>query len=334
MKKLLAGCLVVVVLLMVVAGVAAYFLYRAARPVYDNARQMVEGASQLADAVATEEKLVNTSAYAGPANGELTAGQVERFLRVQAHVKRTLGERAEAFKEKYKELATTRPDGTEVPPSLSQLLAGLSDMSKVYLDARRAQVDALNAEKFSREEFSWVRLRVYQAAGIEAAGYDPRELEKLVKGVATGAQVTVAQGRPARRTGEEPRAGQAARRADHGVAGDGVVRVVAGPSVWRALVVPRHRRSDRDRAALDHFAEGPAAPRRRQRLLQPRAGLVHLMTGPRLAEDAHPGVADAQHPLAAVRRARRPPPAGWRGGCPGPADRADARSAPASDRAT
>jgi hypothetical protein len=51
-------------------------------------------------------------------------------------------------------------------------------------------VDALNTEKFSREEFSWVRLRVYQAAGIEAARYDPRELEKLFKAMASGAQVT------------------------------------------------------------------------------------------------------------------------------------------------
>jgi hypothetical protein len=191
MKKLLAGCLVVVVLLTVVAGVGAYFLWRAARPAFDSARQMVEGVSQLSEVVEMEDRLANTSPYEGPVNGELTAEQVERFLRVQTHVKQTLGTRAEAFREKYKELATTRPDGTEVPPSLSQLLAGLSDMSQIYLDARRAQVDALNTEKFSRAEFSWVRLRVYQAAGIEAARYDPRELEKLLQAMASGAKVTV-----------------------------------------------------------------------------------------------------------------------------------------------
>lgn len=191
MKKLLAGCLVVIVLGLLAAGVGAYFLWRAARPAIDGARQMVEGVSQLSQVVELEDRLTNTAAYEGPANGELTAEQVERFLRVQAHVKQTLGTRAEAFREKYKELATTRPDGSEVPPSLSQLLAGLSDMSQIYVDARRAQVDALNAEKFSREEFTWVRGRVYQAAGIEAARYDPRELEKLLQAMATGAKVTV-----------------------------------------------------------------------------------------------------------------------------------------------
>jgi hypothetical protein len=191
MKKLLAGCLIVVVLMVVVAGVGAYFLWRAAKPVYDSARQMADNVSHLSDVVALEDKLANTAIYSGPESGELTPSQLERFLRVQAHVRRTLGERAEAFREKYKELGTTRPDGTEVPPTLPQLIAGLSDMSQIYLDARRAQVDALNTEKFSRAEFSWVRLRVYQAAGIEAARYDPRELEQLVKSMASGAQVRV-----------------------------------------------------------------------------------------------------------------------------------------------
>ena len=190
MKKLLAGCLVVVLLLVVAAGVGAYFLWRAARPVVDSAMEMASGASQLSEVVRLEDRLANTAPYTGPESGELTLEQLERFLRVQAHVKATLGTRAEAFREKYKELATTRPDGTEVPPSLSQLLAGLSDLSQIYVAARRAQVDALNTERFSREEFSWVRLRVYQAAGIEVARYDPRELEKLIATMATGAQVT------------------------------------------------------------------------------------------------------------------------------------------------
>jgi hypothetical protein len=191
MKKLLVGCLVVAVLLMVVAGVGAYFLWRAAQPVIQNARQMMDGASQLAEAVALDNRLASTASYRAPASGELTADQVARFLRVQAHVKRTLGARGEAFKEKYKELGTSRPDGREVEPSLSQLMAGLADLSQIYLDARRAQVDALNAEKFSREEFTWVRLRVYQAAGIEATGYEPRELRRMIDGMNTGTQVAV-----------------------------------------------------------------------------------------------------------------------------------------------
>jgi len=191
MKKLFAGCLVVGALLGVAVAAGAYFLWRAARPVVDSAMEMADGVSRLSEVVAFEDRLANTAPYAGPESGEFTAEQLDRFLRVQAYVKATLGTRTDAFKEKYKELATSRPDGTEVPPSLSQLLAGLSDLSQIYVDARRAQVDALNEQKFSREEFSWVRLRVYQAAGIEVTRYDPRELERLIEGMATGAKVTV-----------------------------------------------------------------------------------------------------------------------------------------------
>lgn len=188
MKKLLAGCLVVAVLSMVAGAVGAFFLWRAAKPVYDSAVELADGVSRL-PTLAVEDRLVNREPYTGPESGELTAEQVERFLRVQARVKDTLGARAEAFKAKYKELATARPDGTEAPPSLPQLLAGLKDMSSAYLDARRAQADALDAEKFSWQEFNWVRLRVYQAAGAEVARYDARELERAIGAMAEGAKL-------------------------------------------------------------------------------------------------------------------------------------------------
>ena len=85
MKKLLAlGRPIVLVLLMIGAAVGAYFLYRTARAVDHSARQMVDGASQRAEVVAADQQLVNTSDYAGPASGGLTADQVQRFLRVQA----------------------------------------------------------------------------------------------------------------------------------------------------------------------------------------------------------------------------------------------------------
>jgi hypothetical protein len=190
MKKLLAGCLVVLALGMVATAVGAYFLWRAAQPAIEGARQIADGAARLGEVAQEEQRLIDTEPYDGPANGELTPDQVARFLRVQAHVKQTLGDRAEAFREKYKDLATTRPDGTEVPPSLPRLLTGLGEMSQIYLAGRRAQVDALNREGFSRAEFTWVRLRVYQAAGAEATRYDARELEAAIESLATGARVT------------------------------------------------------------------------------------------------------------------------------------------------
>jgi hypothetical protein len=190
-KKLLAGCLVVLALGMVATAVGAYFLWRAAQPAIEGARQMADGAARLSEIADEERRIRETASYDGPASGDLTPEQVARFLRVQAHVKETLGTRAEAFREKYKALATTRPDGTEVPPTLPQLLTGLGDLSQIYLAGRRAQVDALNTEGFSRSEFTWVRLRVYQAAGAEATRYDARELEAMIRAFASGTRVEV-----------------------------------------------------------------------------------------------------------------------------------------------
>ena len=58
----------------------------------------------------------------------------------------------------------------------------LSEFGGLLRDARRAHVDALNAEAFSNREYSWVRLRVFEAAGLEAArGIDWSSLEDLIK---------------------------------------------------------------------------------------------------------------------------------------------------------
>ena len=61
-------------------------------------------------------------------------------------------------------------------------MGGLRDLAGVFLDARRFQVDALNKESFSQQEYSWVRARVFEAAGMEAASMvDLSQLEQAVR---------------------------------------------------------------------------------------------------------------------------------------------------------
>ena len=190
MKKFLAGCLIAAVVLGALAGVAVYYAWRFASPVIESVTQVTEGVKQLGGLAEIEKGLTATTPFDAPASDELTPGQVERFIAVQSQVVTALGDRADAFTTKYRELSRTLPDGTVVVPTLPQILGGLSDLSSVYLDARRAQVAAMNGAGFSRDEFSWVRLRVYQAAGLDAVRYDARDLERLIKTLAEGAQVT------------------------------------------------------------------------------------------------------------------------------------------------
>jgi hypothetical protein len=177
MKKLLIGCLVILVLGGIVVGVGSYFLYRAASPLIEDARNYYEGMSQLPE---IERRIENTSSHSPPASGELTEDQVQRFVRVQHHMRKALGQRMTALEEKYKHFKANSNNNVTV--GITDLLSGLRDITNVYVDARRYQVEALNTERFSQEEYSWVRDRMFQAAGMEVTSrIDVEKLEDAVR---------------------------------------------------------------------------------------------------------------------------------------------------------
>jgi hypothetical protein len=178
-KKLLIGCLVILVLGGILFAVGGYFLYRAATPAFQTARDYFDWASQLG---LQEKQIVNKTPYTAPQNGELSEEQVDRFARVQQSVRSTLGHRFDEIEAKYKTLKA-EADGTEEPP-VRELFGALREMAAVLMDARRAQVNALNQERFSSAEYSWVRSRVYQAAGVEAAS--AIDFEKLAEAARRG----------------------------------------------------------------------------------------------------------------------------------------------------
>lgn len=191
MKKFLAGCLTGLVLLGLLAGVTVYFAWGLIRPVVTTVTDVASGATRLGEAMDIDRDLRNTGTFEPPDSGELTAGQVTRFVRVQQQTRAALGDRAGAFADKYRELSPRTPEGTVVVPSVQDLLGGVKDLSGVYLEAWRAQVAAMNEAGFSRAEFSWVRLRVYHAAGLEAVRYDARDLAEAIGRVAEGARLDV-----------------------------------------------------------------------------------------------------------------------------------------------
>jgi hypothetical protein len=179
MKKLLGGCLVVLVLGAVLLGVGAYFLYRAASPLVEDARSYLAGMSKLEE---IDRGLTNTSPYAAPASGELTEAQVQRFVRVQDHVRSALGQRMTEIEAKYKDLRSSTD--RSAPVQFVELMNGLREITGVYVEARRYQVEALNKEGFSQEEYSWVRDRMFQAAGLEIGSRI--DLEKLQEAIRNG----------------------------------------------------------------------------------------------------------------------------------------------------
>ena len=178
MKKILGGCLIVFVIAVVGLGVAGFYAYRAARPMIEDAADYVSRARDLAR---LSDEVANQAPYTAPANGELTAAQVDRFLAVQTRVHSELGSRWTEF-EKKSEALKQKASEKRTDWSFNDISSVFSDFTGIYMEARKAHVNALNVHKFSDEEFSWVRLRVYEAAGMQLAGsIDTSAIEAMAR---------------------------------------------------------------------------------------------------------------------------------------------------------
>ena len=177
MKSLLGGCLIVLAIAIVGLSVAAYLGFRAAKPVID-AASYVGRAGELASAA---DRITNHTPFTPPASGELTSQQVDRFLAVQARVRAALDDRWSDLQAKSDALRR-RVEQNASTASIGDVLGILSDFTGIYVNARRVQVDALNVQTFSQTEYAWVRLRVYEAAGLQLAGtLDLSALERLAR---------------------------------------------------------------------------------------------------------------------------------------------------------
>jgi hypothetical protein len=178
MKKFVGGCFVIAVLAGVAVGVALYFGYRAMSPMIDNASAMLQRAK---DAAAQSDRLENKSRYTPPSDGTLTEAQVRRFLAVHERTRQTLGARWDELQAQADRIEQqAKQDAREL--SFADVAAMLGSLGGLIVEARRAHVDALNAEQFSASEYNWVKLRAYEAAGLEAMdGIDWASIEEAIE---------------------------------------------------------------------------------------------------------------------------------------------------------
>ena len=125
--------------------------------------------SVLEDISEANKQIRNKSSYSPPSNKEITPGQVDRFVQVQKSIRENLENRFSEFQQKYEELAE-QLDGRE--PRISDLSGAYSDLIQMYSDAKEFQVNALNDQGFSLEEYRYVQLSFYQALGVELFSFD------------------------------------------------------------------------------------------------------------------------------------------------------------------
>lgn len=177
MKKILGGCLIVLVVTLIGFGIAGYYAYRLARPMLENAGDVIARAKEM---TALGDRIVLKAPYVPPKNGELTLSQVERFLAVQTRIRSELDNQWANVETRSAEIRAKTAGQEHL--SLSEATTIFKDLANIYLDARRVQVTALNTQKFSDAEYHWVRRRVWEAAGIQlASGMDMSAIEALAR---------------------------------------------------------------------------------------------------------------------------------------------------------
>lgn len=174
MKKLAIGC--VVLLVLGIAGIAAvpYVLSRISRTVTSAAEGFVAELSSLPE---LERAVQKQGPYTPPPSGQPSREQVERLVEVQQAIRTRLGPRAADLERRYHRLRTRN----------NHDLSDYREYAATYLDAKRAQVDALNRTGFSLDEYRWTRAQVYTALGVQLLDYD---LSRIVATVNQGGQTS------------------------------------------------------------------------------------------------------------------------------------------------
>lgn len=171
MKKVAIGCLVVFVVVGVALAGIGYYGYL---KVKDTVSQLAE----LQKVPEIERGIRVKTPFTVPASRELTPTQVDRFMTVTTKVRERLGQDMVAFERNYKTLAAKKDFTAADMPAL---LSAYRDMATGWLNAKRAQVDALNEVGLSLEEYRWIRSEAYRALGVPFIDVDFARIAEQAK---------------------------------------------------------------------------------------------------------------------------------------------------------
>jgi len=181
MKKLAIGCGIVVLLIgAAIVGVGYYG--------YMKVKSTVTQLAELGQVRDIERGVQVQTAFVVPASGELTAAQVDKLLKVTTHVRDRLNADLTTFQRTYKSLADKKE---ATAADLPALLSAYRDLAKDWLNAKRAQVEALNEVGLSLDEYRWIRSSAYAALDIPFMDVDFGRIAEQVKNAGGQVNATV-----------------------------------------------------------------------------------------------------------------------------------------------
>ena len=173
MKKLAIGCGVIVLVLGV--GVSVVFYVAASK-----ARSYLSESGVLESIETLGKGVNNTAPFTPPVNGKLTDAMIKRFVSVHGAIVAKLGDR---FKEigAMQEEMMRREQAEHRKSTAGEDFKNVTAMMGFIVQAQGAWVDALNQQRFSMDEYGWVRGHVYSAAGLNLMELGNRNVQDMVK---------------------------------------------------------------------------------------------------------------------------------------------------------
>lgn len=171
MKKFAIGCGIALLLTGMAAAGVAYYVYRQVSSTFTQF-------AELGKVPEIERDVRNQQRFEPPVSAELTEGQIAKLLQVQTTVRQRLGERMNTFTAKYKDLTEKEEASVTDAP---QILKAYADLAVAWLEAKRTQVEALNAVGLSLDEYRWIRDQAYRALGMPFIDFDLGRLAEDAK---------------------------------------------------------------------------------------------------------------------------------------------------------
>jgi hypothetical protein len=132
----------------------------------------IEAAGEFAKLQEEFEKLdatvANRASFRAPSDAQLAEPQFERFMAAHQQMRAVLEGRLQELDAKYdQQKQDLEAEGGQM--GLAEMAEAYGDLAELLIDAKRAQVEALNAQDFSLEEYRWTRNTVYKALGESVA---------------------------------------------------------------------------------------------------------------------------------------------------------------------
>jgi hypothetical protein len=179
MKKLAIGCGVIVLMLGV--GTTVVFYVAASK-----ARSYLRESGVLQSIDTLGKGVTNTAPFTPPANRQLTDDMIKRFVSVHDTIVAKLGVRFNEIAAMQKEMMR-REQAEHRTSTSAEDVKNVSAMMGFILQAQSAWVEGLNQQRFSMDEYGWVRGRVYSAAGFNLVELGGRNVPEMM---AQGSVVT------------------------------------------------------------------------------------------------------------------------------------------------